>query len=401
MKSRKNNIEKLCIAYLLIWTISPPLAIGTEYRLVALACVAGWCVFKIRGHSIVTKLEAYGLFFLILMIAVAYISGGVGGLLKPIARYFFIIAFLMYKRNSKNIEDFAGLQVLALALLALWNILTYRALLVNERVARIIVRSSEESSALLTQGIGGYALVICQTFLTPVVLSWSISSIKTHKYRSILGFLYLLSYIGVLLRASYAIPLLASAVGVLVYFIGKNRNIWGYVVLAVIIVALVFWGIAFVPSVRDAVIYLFPSNTVKNKINDLLLSIEMNELQGSFSARFVRYMAPIEAFFFRYPLIGGLWKGGAGGHSFVLDSFGQYGVFGGVVTWKILFSVPRKYRKEHMSNPENRRSTSALWISLFISMIFDSWTMSCAFVLFFVVPLLLDDISKGNAYNNW
>lgn len=384
------SIQKICIAYLIVWTISPPLSIDLPYRLLALAFAIIWMLVEISKVGItMSRLETYSLFFLLLVMVVALINGN---MLSPIALYMFVLGFIMYNRHSTNLEELEGLQLLALVFLIIWNIRTYSVLLGDVRVAREIVRNDESTYVYLRQGVGGYGHIICQTILSPVLFSWSLSAWKKHKICFVLGMTCFISFVLVLSAASYAIPLLATIIGIILYFIGKGSKIWPYILIPAILIIVLLLLIGYVEGFREWLIKAFPSNTTQNKVNDLLSSLESGELQGDFLVRFQRYIFPIESFFLKYPLIGGLWNGGSGAHSMILDSFGQYGLFGGWIICKLLFFVPSFYRKEYFDSIKIRKTSTAFISVLLVSMLFDSWAISCAFLLFIVVPLLFNNI---------
>lgn len=386
------SIQKICIAYLIVWTISPPLSIDLSYRIVALVSVLIFLLVELsKTELLLSKIEIYSLFFLLLVIAVSLINGDV---LRSISIYMLIIAFFMYCRYDDNFEELEGLQLLALVLLIVWNIKTYSALQIDDHIAREIVRNDENTYQYLRQGVGGYGHIICQTIISPVIFSWTLSARHKHKLCFIIGFVCFVSFFLVLSVATYAIPLLATIIGVIIYFIGKGEKVWVLIVVSAIIAVAVVFLIGYVKEIREWLMDLFPSNTAQNKINDLMASINSGELQGDFDVRFRRYIAPVEAFFFRYPLIGGLWNGGAGGHSSILDAFGRYGIFGGWITCKLMFMVPNSVRSKFFDNVKMRRTTAALSTVLFVSMLLDSWTISCSLLLFIVVPLMMENIHK-------
>ncbi len=395
MMERNFSLTKICIAYLLVWTISPPLSIDLIYRLIAVLCALVFALDEIMKHGYsLTREEGYSVLFLLVIVLVVLYANGVGGVLKPIALYLLVIAYIIYNRYKDNLSVLNGLQIIAIALLFVWNIQTIRALSLDDRIARMIVRNDVEIYQYLRRGVGGYGHIICQTILSPVAIAWTLSAFRQHKVKFILGVVYLISFFRVLFSASYAIPILATVIGIIVYFTGKKTRMWSYIVLALIIAGLTIYLIGYVPAIREYLGNLFPGYTVQNKINDLMYSIETGEMQGDFAARLSRYLTPIRSFFFEHPLVGGLWKGGAAGHSTILDAFGQYGLFGGYMMCSMLFFVPRRNRSKYFENRKIRRTTAAVWVVLFVTMMFDAWSLTCSFILFLVIPLMLEDIRK-------
>ena len=96
---------------------------------------------------------------------------------------------------------------------------------------------------------------------------------------------------------------------------------------------------------RKLMLELFEGTKVTQKINDLMLSVQSGEADGSVGDRTTRYMASINTII-NYPIIGGLWMCSIGNHSAILDSFAKYGLFGGCIFSKMLFSVNILYKEK-------------------------------------------------------
>ena len=73
MKLSYSLIQKLAVFYVAIWSISPPLMIGTVYRLLALGCVALWFVLAILRGLPLKKMHCAAVLFTLAVAAIAYI----------------------------------------------------------------------------------------------------------------------------------------------------------------------------------------------------------------------------------------------------------------------------------------------------------------------------------------
>lgn len=391
-------IQKFCLLYLIIWTVSPPLSIDTVYRILALFCVVIWVISEInKGLFLKQNGEIIAILFLLLTIVASIITYGFDGVLKSVSWYFLVIGFLVFQNSKGHFDEIEGFALICFILLTIWNINTYKALLLNDRIARIIVRNDVETYSYLRSGIGGYGHIICQVLMSPVLFAWIVSAWKKHKIiHFCVGTICYGSFLLMLFKSSYAIPIMATILGLSIMLIGKGqRKIW-YLLGSIIVIALFIYFIGYSEDLQELLIRLFPSNTVQNKINELVYSINSGGLQGDFAARWERYFTPIKSFFVEYPLIGGWIAGaGSGGHSTILDAFGKFGIFGGLVVWKIMFSVPNYYEIEN-DNRKVKKITTAFWIVIFITMLFDSWALSCSFVLFLIIPIMINQIVKWN-----
>ena len=96
---------------------------------------------------------------------------------------------------------------------------------------------------------------------------------------------------------------------------------------------------------------------------------------------------------FSYPVIGGLWfpNGSGGGHSAILDTFAKYGLFGGYVVIKILFSFSLGIKKSPETG-KDLRIANASFIVLFLIMLLNSIPFNFTCLLMLVIPVSYNDI---------
>ena len=92
-----------------------------------------------------------------------------------------------------------------------------------------------------------------------------------------------------------------------------------------------------------------------------------------------------------YPLIGGLWWNPGGGHSALGEAFARYGLFGGIVFCKILYSVPIKYKKMYNYKGIQQLANANLVVLLYVTLL-DSMPYSFLGMVLIVTPILYENI---------
>lgn len=388
-------IQKIAVLYLVVWTISPPLQIGTVYRLLALGCAGVWFViWFIRENPVVLgKNQVGAIFFLIFVLGVVFFEkSSFSTILKQIAMIMLVICFLMNHFYKDRWDELSGLIPVILILLIIWNGNTINALIEDPTIARRLVRDDESIYSYMQQGIGGYSLVYPQVCICPVIFAWVIYAFKNNKILFAVGAAWLVSYIWLLSLAGYSIAIFASVTGaiLLLFYRGKSA------VAAFIVAAIVFIGIMaailYVDNFRNWLLEVFDGTAVAKKINDLVSTSETGETGESIQVRIDAYFGSISDII-KYPIIGSLWHTSGGGHSAFLDIFSKYGLFGAYMFSKIFYTVPIFYKNNYSNTFLVSAANATLIAMLFVSVL-DSFSYSFTCMILVVAPLFFEDILK-------
>ncbi len=389
-ESKNRIIPKLCVLYLLLWSVSPPMSIDMIYRLGALACVVLWMATAMgRGLWFDRKV----ILFLLLAILVAYIqSPSLSGILRSIDLYMLCIASIMFCYYRDKMEELEGITVLILAVFVLWNLRTFTAITLNPRIARAIVRNDESTYVYLRQGVGGYGLVYTQGCIFPMMVSWVVQAFWKKKLYFIVGAAWFGSFALLVLKSGYTIVIVASLVGLFILFFYRGRSIvpavlGGMAVVAMLILLLVYWV-----GFRNVALNLFEGTKVAQKINDLVFTFEYGAYADSVESRIVRYTASLQTML-RYPIIGALWWSGGGGHSAILDAIAKYGWFGGYVYISCLFQ-PLRWIGKNQQDRNTHRIVNATLVSILLIVMLDSLSYGFMLVLVLFLPMLYQDIRR-------
>lgn len=383
--------------YLLVWSISPPLEIDWVYRIIALGCTGLW--FALAGHRHLTLLrihrQAIG-FALAVILIVLIDTLQPSKIFRPIAIYMLVIAFIMNHFYQGRWQELSGFVPIILLLLLFYNYQTVTALDIDHTIARRIVRNDEAMYPYLRQGIGGYSLIYPQVCLFPALVVWIYTAWSHNRLYFALGCAWLLSYVLFALKAGYSTAIFVSVLGLLIFFFYKRQSLTAAVLVSLGIFLAGLLAIYYLDGLREFLLEIFEGTAVSRKISDLtqVETEQLDSLPGtsSLEIRLIRYMASIRTML-HFPIIGGLWFGGAGGHSALLDTMAVYGLWGGPLYAQMLLKVPVSMKK-HYHHPLMQSLAKATFITIFFIALLNSNTYSFMFFLLILLPLIFHDIMR-------
>ena len=394
MQHKRNWVQTLCILYIIIWTIAPPLGIDMIYRLLALGCVGIWFIFASARRFYIQRIHIQVALFVMLVILVAIVEhGDFDGVLNQIALYILAVCFFMNTfYEDGRWEELRGIIPIVLILLAVFNHRTAEILAEDPSIARRLVRADASTFDYMRQGIGGYGLIYPQVCIFPAILMWTISSMKKNRLCFVVGIIWLITYYECVSSSGYSIAIYVTVLGAIMLFFYKGRK----VKTAILISALIFIGamalLLYNEGFRNALIEIFDGTEVVNKINDIVSTSETGQTEDSIYYRMEAYKYSIDVIM-RYPVIGSLWNMNGGGHSAILDTIAKYGIFGGFVYCSMLFSVPNRYKKKYQNRKIWCISNAVIIAILYVAML-DSVPFNFMGLIMLLLPLLFEDIIK-------
>lgn len=395
------TIQSIAVAYLTIWSISPPMEIDMIYRLIAVAMVVVWgACWLIRENPIVLdKNQLASILFLFTVIAVTFIDNGdFNGILRQISLFMLVVCFIMNTVYKGHWDELRWLIPIALVLFIIWNYKTTQALIADPTIARKIVRDDESIYPFLRQGIGGYSLIYPQVCISSAVLAWTMKAFNHNKIYFVIGAVWAVSFVQVVSKAGYSTAIFTAAVGAILLFFYKGRSGIKAFFVAVIIFAAIMLSILYVEDFRNWLLETFDGTAVAKKVNDLVATSETGAAEGSIESRMIRYRASIEVIF-QYPIIGALWRDGGGGHSALLDTIAKYGLWGGWFFVTSFYSVPNYYKNKY-ENPLIKRMSNAVLVCLLIVTLLNSAPYAFCCVILFILPLLFEDVIRWEGIEN-
>ncbi len=395
------TIQSIAVAYLVIWSISPPLEIDLIYRIVAVAALAVWAgVWLIRENPIVLdKNQLISIFFLFTVIGVTFIDNGdFRGILKQIAFFMLVVCFILNSFYKEHWEELRWLIPIILILFIVYNYKTVQALILDPTIARQIVRDDENIYQYLRQGVGGYSLVYPQVCISSAVLLWIIKAFKHNKLYFVIGLVWAISFIQLVAKAGYSIAIFTSVIGAILLFFYNGKSGTKAFLVAGLLFGAIMLSILYIDEFRNFLLEMFDGTAVAKKINDLVATTETGAAEGSIESRMIRYRNSLETIA-KYPIIGALWRGNGGGHSGLLDTIAKYGLWGGWFFIKSVYYVPNYYKGKY-EHPQIQRMGNAVLVSLMIVSLLDSVTYSIYCTVLLALPLFFEDVIRWDGIKN-
>lgn len=394
---RKRPIEFFAFLYIIVWTVSPPLQLGMIYRVAALGCAV--FLFIHNRFARTTAHDAAILFCGLAAVSAILQSGKLSSALTPIAIYMLFIGYILNYWYEYEWEEFADIVPITLLVLAVWNFRTFQALLENPMIARMVVRNDEVANYFLRNGVGGYALLYSQVIVFPAIVQWILSARRYNRTYFACGVVWAVTFVAFLFNAGYTIAIVDCIISLVVLFSYRQKEILPAILISGVILLLSVYLIAYVAPVRNFLLSVFEGTKVANKIMDVSMSVTTDETADSIVSRAIRYGASLRTIFVDYPVIGGLWRGGAGGHSAILDAFAQYGLFGGVIMFQMIYCVTNMWKQYNISE-KMMRVVNATIISVSFVAWLDSMPYNFVMMMTVVLPIILCTIADWSIKND-
>lgn len=395
------RIQQISVLYMVIWTISPFLMIDNIWRIGALGAFGLWLICAmIRGFHF-ERIHMLALAFAALVVIVNIIeNNGFGKIMTPISLYMMVMFFLVGYFYKDKWKELYFIVPIILLILIFHNFKSASMVMEDPTLARKLVRNDQEIHTYLRQGVGGYGLVYPQVITFPVLVMWVFKAIKRKKVYFIIGAVWIVSFVLFILNANYSIAIVGSLISLIILLFYKGHSIGlAFAVSLGLFIALMMM-ILYWDDFRNMLLEFFDGTAVAKKINDLVASSASGEAEGSINSRIIRYQEDIKTIL-NFPFIGGLWWKSGGGHSAMGGSLAQYGLFGGYVFCKIMYSVPLVYKKTFGYKQIQQMANANLVVLLFVTLL-DSLTYTFLGMILIITPILYENIIEweGLTANN-
>lgn len=393
-EKRKGLLQKLCIFYVTLWSIAPPLQIDMVFRLTALGSVFVWFAIEMSGSFEFTKFELAAIAYAMEVIAVAYIRGGADIILKQIATYMFVLLLIVNRCYRDRWKELGNIHIVFILLFTVFNFITYSELIVNPEISRLLVRDTESLYPYYRKGVGGYNLIYPQICIAAVGFQWAASQFKKSKLKMCIGMVWIVSLFLLILEAGYSIAIVTFAISFIILMLYRKKNPIPAIAIALALFVLMLYAIMKSTALQNFLLEVFDGTAVTKKINDFVSSINDAEAEGSIQSRLIRY----EKSFFGYlssPITGTLTNYVSGGHSVILDAFAVYGLMG-IVNLRIIISEQFKELQKKTENKTIIRSVNAAMVAITFVCSLDSATYQFAAPIMIIIPLFLRDIETDD-----
>lgn len=352
-----NFLRRLPLAYLIIWVLSPPLAYGTGWRILAALAMLLWlAVDTLSPRSVLLRpsLPVLGcVLFVVYTVFIRWLvpdGTTINTQFQLWILFFFLLVGESFRRGNEGDARFCFW--LILCVLPVWMLATlWGVQSIAGDAARTVVRSSDEARELMEQGVGGYTLVygavLCLPFLTYLAMRWRPAPDGTRAHwrprvkRALIWVNFVLAIL-LVIRAGYTIALVLSALGVLsVLALGARSLLSLSLSLFLVGFLALFANLAFQPILN----YLESAATgteYSAKLRDVRTSVAEGEGTGTVVERTERYAQSLRQFV-ENPVVGTLNFYDTGKHSAILDRFAEYGLAFGLLFMLLLIHVPFRF----------------------------------------------------------
>ena len=342
------------IAYLVIWVISPPLAYGPVWRLLAASAMLLWLALEMRStRSVIFRpsLPVLGAVLVVIYTMLIEVlvpdSADVNRQFQLWIMYFFLLVGESFRRGREGDARFCFW--LVLCLLPVWEMTTLWGIeSISGDVARTVVRSSVEARELSELGVGGYGLVYAVVLGVPFIATLAlrkgalslVSSVPwKRRAAKVLVWVNLVLAVLLVLNAGYSIAVLLAAFAVLSLLLVRSRRPLPLLISICLSSILALVAAASMSPVLRGLEGLAEGTEYAAKLSDIRTSLEEGESTGTVEGRAERYVRSVRLFL-ENPVLGTLTFDDVGKHSAILDRFAQYGFAIGLVFLLLLLYVP-------------------------------------------------------------
>lgn len=378
---KKLNYKCYILAFLLLFGIMPiiPRAVSTylttySYMVLVVAVVL-FTVFACRlSHlrEMVAMLLPFLIYQLLAMLFVQNKDVLLAGYQILLFMLPVCVGFYLYANKFRS-ELYSAVIVIAYFITAVTTIF---GCMKYPDAARILAttKTSQDPTAVIYEmmNIGGYSFVYSMVLLYPFV----VLAFKMKRLHIIPTVIITVVVFSAVISASYSYAFMLLMVTTLLFFIPRNITVKRFILLTIFFVLVVFLFRSTVAAIVSALGDFLGNSTMTNKINAIFLG--KDAIEGFDDDRGTLYMLSIKAFL-KNPLIGNLSVGRdtTGGHSFILDNLGNYGLVGGILMLFMYRGIWRTFFRPLKNRPG-----------------------FCLVLWAFIQPLILSSINTGMWQNN-
>lgn len=231
--------------------------------------------------------------------------------------------FIVKKESFKNTKIFVFCLFLFLGITAVTTIIGLQIYPDAARYLATVSDAEEEKNVLYNYlNIGGYGFVYTVALLYPII----IYGFKRKKINVVFLIIYIILDFIIVVNSGYTIALLLFIVTTVFIFFRKDITIKEIITIFVIAILTLILLFPLVASGLEALAKVINNKDIAERLRDLAGGKE--GLEASEDSRLALYMMSLNSFI-SHPIFGGMFNNvEVGGHSFILDTIAQYGIFG-------------------------------------------------------------------------
>jgi len=399
MKLNITTLQNIALAIVCVWIMSPPLISIPAVRVLALLAIILWAVLEIirpNGIFLRPTLPVLGALLYIAYDLMLWFEPGQWDLLSHIQLYILLTLLIVYESRRNDPKSLAPVFWTMMLTLPIWWISTLRGFeTFGSHAARIVVRSSDDATELLQQGVGGYSLIYSTLVIMPILVlmifrwrQFDMSSAPRilrafpRLFRLLPSVMLALSCV-LVLRAGFTIAVIVMAATLVVSLMYLRPHSGLFFLGPLVALLLVVVGQLFLSEIIQFLIPLTEGTSFVHKLRDLQMSLYVGDSTGSVADRTERYARSINSFLHN-PIFGVLGNQGVGNHSAYLDNFAQRGLFFGALYMGLMLYLPIRMLRRL---PGMLSMTGGVLTVMILFPFLNNVTMAIGVVLFIMFPV--------------
>jgi hypothetical protein len=412
--SASTSIQNFCVGIVCAWALLPQLAYSGVARLLALGAVGIWLLIEAAKSQGIIRRPTLPLLALLVFalytLLFELMTHGASGVVNRIQIYIMAFFLVVQQSRRKQVHTLHPIFWWVIILSAIAMTTTYIYLsTVDARVMRTIVRSSKAAEDLVGQGVGGYAMAYGAVLMLPVLIVLSLRPALIDRLQAppVLSFLpfapkiliWYLTGLSILLVLSSQFTTAVMILGVCMTLV---MVLWTVTVFRIflamfLVVLLLLFFEALVVQLLSYLAHFVEGTNYEPKINDMLISLQMDDAGGTVSDRLDRYRRSF-LLFLGHPFTGVLYFTDIGKHSTLLDTFARWGgAIGLIFLYIVSFLQIRALR--YLSSISGGVA-AALGSLAAVLMVFglNSAFMSAGIIIFIIHPLVFEALGRPPVY---
>lgn len=395
------TVQNLCVLIIAAWIIVPVLYGTRDFRYVVVAASALWLIVESAINPSVLLANNWMKITLVGAVAICIVGGYANyGSLYVRSQIGLTVALLVVfigcQMAIRPKYGFYWTAIVILGLLIFVAITTTNKLAEQAGAARLIAKSSEKASELMSENVGGYILIYFASAMCPILLFLSLklrfNGFKFTLLRITAASAFLISAV-LVFRASYGIAVVAALICCLIVALPGRVNKPKYWLTLMIAGSILF-------GLKEPIFDQAKSMSKGTPLFRKVLAVE--EMSNFVSlgdqdseARIERYTRSINSFL-ESPLVGNLSISKSGKHSTLLDMFAQYGAIGGLAMIFALF-LPL-YHFYRIVDPANKKLVASLALCLFLHAGLNTLQAGSTLAVFIFMPFAISVIQQSTTY---
>ena len=348
------TMRRAALAYLIIWVLSPPLAYGNGWRVLAVLAMLLWLALDTLSPRSVLRKPNWpvlcSLSYIIYTACIEWLVPDISSINQQFPIWimlFFLLIGESQRRGNSTDAQFCFWVILLV--MPIWSYSTLSGInTIAADISRTMSRSSEEARELAAQGIGGYGyiytVVLCVPFLAQLALrfrkEWNLGRTRWQKRLAhmVIWVNFLLASL-LLIRAGYTIAMILWTFAVLSVALIRSSRTLPFAISICFVGVLALGAVIAMKPALLALEGVATGTEYSAKIRDARTLLEEDQSTGTVNERVSRYYISLELFV-ENPVIGTLSFDDLGKHSAILDRLAQYGFFFGFIFIALLIHVP-------------------------------------------------------------